>query len=351
MVDPGRARSSRAKILEDYMAPEAIVANASIDAGIEGDVESGAIDPASLEITTVRTHTPLASQLITGVAIVAPIFGVLSVARLLWGVALHPLDLELFAIFYLLCGLGITVGFHRLFTHKSFVASQPVRIAFAILGSMTLQGPLTQWVTDHRKHHARSDQPGDPHSPNLGGPTWFGHVRGFYHGHMGWLFSEKGLERGEIYGRDLFNDPVIRLIDRLYFVWVAVSVGLPFLIAYLITGSTERGVEALVWAGLVRIFLFQHATFAVNSVCHTWGRRPFVTGDRSTNNVVVAMLTFGEGWHNNHHAFPRSARHGLATTQFDLSYLTIAAMTKLHLATELRLPTAAQLERIARTGE
>jgi stearoyl-CoA desaturase (delta-9 desaturase) len=333
------------------MTPEAIVAHASIDAGIEGDVEQGAVNPATLEITTVRQHTSVASQIITFTAIVAPIFGLLSVGKLLWGVALHPLDLYLFAFFYLITGLGITVGFHRLFTHKAFIAKQPVRIAFAILGSMTLQGPLTQWVTDHRKHHARSDQPGDPHSPNLGGKGFFHHVRGFYHGHMGWLFSEKGLERGEIYGRDLFNDPVIRLIDRLYFVWVALSIGLPFLIAYALTGSTSRGVEALVWAGLVRIFCFQHATFAVNSACHTWGQRPYVTGDLSTNNVVVGVLTFGEGWHNNHHAFPRSARHGLTTLQLDISYLTIRLMSKVHLASAIRLPTDLQLERIVRTND
>ncbi len=333
------------------MTSESVVANASIDAGIDGDVESGAINPATLEITTVRQHTSVASEVITFFAIVVPIFGLLSAGRLLWGVDLHPLDLYLFAIFYFFTGLGITVGFHRLFTHKAFVTNQPVRVLLAILGSMTLQGPVTQWVTDHRKHHARSDQPGDPHSPNLGRPGFWGHVCGFYHGHMGWLFSTKGLERGEIYGRDLFNDPTIRLIDRAYFLWVVVSIGLPFLIAFAITGSTARGVEALVWAGLVRIFFFQHATFAVNSVCHTWGRRPYVTGDLSTNNVIVGILTFGEGWHNNHHAFPRSARHGLTPRQLDVSYLSICLLEKMHLASQIRLPTEQQQSRIARTGE
>ncbi len=331
------------------MTPEAIVANASVDAGVDGDVERGATNPATLDVATVREKTSLASRIITSVALIAPVVGVLSAARLLWGVALHPLDLYLFAIFYFITGLGITVGYHRLFTHKAFRASQPVRAIFAILGAMTLQGPVTQWVTDHRKHHARSDAEGDPHSPNLAGPGYFHHVYGFFHAHVGWLISTKGMERGMLYGRDLFDDPMIRFIDRAYFAWVALSIGLPYLIAYAITGSNARGIEALVWAGLVRIFCFQHATFSVNSVCHTWGKSPYVTGDKSTNNVIVAMLTFWEGWHNNPHAFPRSARHGLRTAQLDISYLVITLLTKIQLASEVRLPTDQQLARIART--
>ena len=330
------------------MTSELIVANASIDAGVDGDVESGAVDPATLDVATMREKTSLASRIITSIALVAPVFGLLSAARLAWGVELHPLDLYLFAAFYLFGGLGITVGYHRLFTHKSFRAVQPVRAALAILGAMTIQGPVTQWVTDHRKHHARSDVEGDPHSPNLGGPGAFGHVRGFWHSHVGWLVSTKGMERGLIYGRDLFEDRVIRFIDRAYFLWVVLSVALPFLIAYAITGNTSRGLEALVWAGLVRIFCFQHATFSVNSVCHTWGKRPYLTGEASTNNVVVALLSFGEGWHNNHHAFPRSARHGLKRAQFDLSYLTILLLARIGLASEVRLPTTQQLARVAR---
>lgn len=332
------------------MISEAIPANASVDAGVDGDVELGATDPATLDVATMREGTSLASRIITSVALIAPVFGLLSAARILWGVHLHPLDVYLFAFFYLVPGLGITVGYHRLFTHKAFRATQPVRVALAILGAMTLQGPVTQWVTDHRKHHARSDLPGDPHSPNLGGPGWFRHLRGFFHGHVGWLVSTKGMERGMAYGRDLFEDPVIRFIDRAYFVWVALSIGLPFLIALGITGSVSSGLEALVWAGLVRIFCFQHATFAVNSVCHTWGKRPYVTGDMSTNNVIVALLTFGEGWHNNHHAFPRSARHGLERVQLDVSYLTIRLLMWLRLASEMRLPTPKQLERVVRAG-
>jgi stearoyl-CoA desaturase (delta-9 desaturase) len=306
---------------------------------IEVDADNGAV-------ATVRAHTSWSSRLVTLVAVVLPPAAFLSVAGVVWGVALSWLDVGLFAAFYVATGLGITVGFHRLFTHKSFVAATPVRLALAILGSMTLQGPLTQWVTDHRKHHARSDQEGDPHSPHLGGPGFIGAVRGLFHSHVGWLFSTKGMERGEIYGRDLFDDRAVRVIDRLYMVWVALSVGLPFLIAYLVTMSPAKGFEALVWAGLVRIFAFEHATFAVNSICHTFGRRRYAVSDHSRNNVLVAVLTFGEGWHNNHHAFPRSARHGLGRYELDVSWLVIRLFALFGLAHSLRLPTQAQRAKV-----
>ena len=300
-----------------------------------------------IEVATVREQTALSSRLVTLIAVLVPPAGLFCAGGLLWSVALRPLDLVLFAGLYLLTGLGITVGYHRLFTHHSFVAKTPLRITLAILGAMTLQGPVTQWVTDHRKHHARSDAPGDPHSPHLSGPGLFGAVRGLLHAHVGWLFKTKGMERGEIYGRDLYEDSAIVLVDRLYLVWVLASVGLPFLIAYAITGSTSRGLEALVWAGLIRIFAFEHATFAVNSICHTFGRRRYELSDKSRNNLLVALLTFGEGWHNNHHAFPRSARHGLSRAEIDVSWLVIRAFSTLGLASGLRLPTPGQRRQVA----
>jgi stearoyl-CoA desaturase (delta-9 desaturase) len=299
-------------------------------------------------IATVRSRTSRVSQAVTLVAVVVPPLGVVSAAGLAWGVAFRPLDLALFLAFYVATGLGITVGYHRLFTHRSFRAVQPVRVALAVLGAMTLQGPLTQWATDHRKHHARSDEPGDPHSPRPQGEGVLAAVRGLAHAHVGWLFSTKGMERGLEYGRDLFEDRALRVVDRCYLLWVALSVGAPFLIGLAATGSVARGVEALVWAGLVRIFAFEHATFAVNSVCHTFGRRAYDVGDRSRNNLLVALLTFGEGWHNNHHAFPRSARHGLEPYQLDVSYLVIALLARLRLASAVSLPTAAQRARVAR---
>ena len=188
-------------------------------------------------------------------------------------------------------------------TRRSFETSAPLRALWAILGCMAMQGPLTQWVTDHRKHHALSDRPGDPHSPHAGhGDSLAEHVLGLWHSHIGWLFSTKGLERGIEYGRDLYEDRLVRGIDRLYLLWVALTLGLPFLAGYLVGGSWQRGLEAMVWAGLVRIFLFQHVTFSINSICHFFGEQPFRTRDESRNVRLLAIPSFGESWHNNHHA-------------------------------------------------
>lgn len=290
-------------------------------------------------VGTVRPRTAVFSQIVTFIAIAAPPLGALSAMGLLWGVAFHPVDLVLLLVMYVLCGLGITVGFHRLFTHKSFATGRAMTALLAILGSMTLQGPVTQWVTDHRKHHRLSDRPGDPHSPHLHGEGLFATIRGLWHAHVGWLLSTKGMERGETYGKDLYDDPLIRWIDRLYFVWVALSLAIPFAVGALVGGGWGRGVEAMVWGGVLRIFLFQHATWAVNSICHSFGRRPFSTTDESRNNWMLAPFTFGEAWHNNHHAFPTSARHGLAPRQFDISWLTIRGLERMGLVWNVRLPS------------
>jgi stearoyl-CoA desaturase (delta-9 desaturase) len=268
----------------------------------------------------------------------------------LWGVALRPVDLALLASLYVLCGLGTTVGYHRLFAHRSFEAHPALKGSLAILGSMTLQGPVTQWVTDHRKHHALSDRDGDPHSPHLHGGGPLGAALGFVHAHMGWMFTLKGMERGERYGRDLYDDQLIRGLDRLYMLWVALSLGIPFAVGYLAGGTLAAGTEALVWGGLVRIFLFHHATFSVNSICHLFGRRPYRSRDEARNNWSVALLTFGEGWHNNHHAFPTSARHGLERRQLDLSWWAIRGLERLGLVWRVRCPTERQRD-VRRAGE
>ena len=223
-----------------------------------------------------------------------------------------------------------------------------MRALLAILGSMTIQGPLTQWVTDHRKHHALSDRDGDPHSPH-GRDGLFGGLGGFLHAHMGWLVTTKGMERGRRYGRDLYDEPMIRLIDRLYMLWVALSLGIPALIGYAVEPTLRGALTGLVWGGLVRIFLFHHMTWSVNSICHTFGRRPYDTGDESRNNWLVAIPTFGEGWHNNHHAFPGSAVHGLGRWQIDPSWWTIRALERLGLAWDVKVPTAARRARRAQS--
>ncbi len=283
------------------------------------------------------------SKLLTLAAVVLPVFGILSAAKILWGTDLHLTDLYAAAGFYVLTGLGITVGYHRLFAHRSFETGPLLRVALAILGAMTLQGPLTQWVTDHRIHHLHSDKDGDPHSPNLAGNSFFGILKGILHAHVGWMFTEKGLHRNSKYASDIYGDKYLLAVDRLYLFWVTLSLALPFVMGYAAGGTLGSGLEMFVWAGLVRIFLFQHSTFAVNSICHKFGRRNYQTKDNSRNQFVVALLTFGEGWHNNHHAFPRSARHGLGKFQIDFSWIMIIAMKKFKLAYNVYLPKSSRV--------
>jgi stearoyl-CoA desaturase (delta-9 desaturase) len=297
-------------------------------------------------IATVRERTSRVSQAVTLIAVVVPPLGLAAGMGLLWDTAFHWSDLGIMAAMYVVCAFGTTIGFHRYFTHKGFQARTAVKALLAILGCMTMQGPLTQWVTDHRKHHAFSDKDGDPHSPHAGHPegVW-GAVTGFVHAHVGWMFSLKGMERGREYGRDLYEDRLVRTIDRLYLLWVVATLGIPFALGYAIGGSWQRGVEAMVWGGLVRIFLYQHATFSVNSICHMFGRQDYRSRDEARNNWLVALLVFGEGWHNNHHAFPASARHGLHRFQIDVSWWVIRAMEKLRLVWDVKVPDARQLER------
>ena len=237
---------------------------------------------------------------------------------LLWGVAFHWLDFVVLVGMYIVCAFGTTIGFHRYFTHKSFETGNVVKATLAVLGCMTMQGPLTQWVTDHRKHHALSDEEGDPHSPTSGTGTASGARQGLHARACRLALHLKGMERGRDYGKDLYEDRLVRTIDRMYLLWVVLTFAVPFALGYVIGGSIARGVEAAVWGGLLRIFLYQHATFAVNSICHMFGQREYRSRDESRNNWLIAVLVFGEGWHNNHHAFPSSARHGLARWQFDV---------------------------------
>ena len=301
---------------------------------------------ANVRIRTVRERTTFWSRVAGVVAVVVPPVGLVVGLVLLWNNGVNWVDLAILAVFYVPCGLGITVGWHRYFSHKSFETGRMGKATLAILGSMAMQGPLTQWVTDHRKHHALSDQPGDPHSPHAErGHGMWEQTCGLWHSHVGWLFSTKGLERGPEYGKDMYDDTMVRWIDRLYLLWVALSVGLPFAVGYAIFGSWQGGLEMLVWAGLVRIFLFQHVTFSINSICHMFGTRPFRTRDESRNVWLLALPSFGESWHNGHHAFPASAVHGLERRQVDLSAATIRGLEKLGLVWDVKRPEPAQVER------
>jgi stearoyl-CoA desaturase (delta-9 desaturase) len=289
-----------------------------------------------LEGPTAEDIQPTANEtldrVLTGIVTVVPVLALGLVAWQLWGDALGWNDVFVFLIMYAATGLGITVGFHRLFTHRSFKTKRPIRILLAICGSMAIEGPIISWVADHRKHHAFSDRLGDPHSPHVDhGQGLRGALRGLAHAHVGWLFVHTQRGNKERYAPDLLKDPDIVWVDRTFFVWAVTGFVIPFGLGFAFGGTLADGFTGMLWGGLVRILVLHHATYSINSLCHYFGRRPFETGDESRNLAWFAPLAFGEGWHNNHHAFPTSAVHGLRRWQFDPSALVIAAMEKLGL--------------------
>jgi stearoyl-CoA desaturase (delta-9 desaturase) len=291
---------------------------------------------------TVPLHTdddvqPVANEtrdrIVTGLVTVIPVLGLVLVGWQLWGNALGWNDVFVFLIMYVSTALGITVGFHRLFTHRSFKTTKGVRATLAILGSVAIEGPVISWVADHRKHHAFSDQPGDPHSPHVDhGHGLKGALRGLLHAHVGWLFIHTHRGRKTRYAPDLLADPTIRWVDRTFVLWVVLGFAIPFFLGALFGGTWEDGLTGMLWGGLVRILLLHHVTYSINSLCHFFGRQPFETGDESRNLAWLAPLSFGEAWHNGHHAFPTSARHGLGRFEPDPSAWVISALEKLGLA-------------------
>ena len=286
------------------------------------------------------------------VAVLVPFaaFGVAVV--LLWNDLVGPTDLAIFAGLYLFSAFGITIGYHRLLTHRSFDAPRPVRYALAIMGQTAVQGPVVDWVADHRKHHAFADEEGDPHSPHLHGGGFKGALHGLYHAHVGWLFLTQGQADRRRYARDLMDDPTMKRISKA-FLWNAVGgIALAFLLGLAITGSVEGGLTALLWGGLVRIFFVHHITWSINSICHFFGRRRFALDDHSTNVFWLALPSLGESWHHNHHAFPRSAVHGLRWWEIDVTGLVIMAMKRVGLARDVvTVSPEKQAERLATPAE
>jgi stearoyl-CoA desaturase (delta-9 desaturase) len=266
------------------------------------------------------------------------VFGVPPVALgvagwLAWGGTLHWQDLLVLAITYTLTGLGVTVGYHRLFTHRSFKTGRTMRALLAVFGSMAVEGPVIEWVATHRKHHRFSDHHGDPHSPHVDrAPGWRGTLRGLGHAHVGWMFRGKDMANPGRYAKDLLGDRDMRFISATFPLWVAVGLALPFGLGFALSGSLVGGLTGLLWGGLVRILVLHHMTFSINSLCHVFGRRPFATDDESRNLAWLAPFAFGEAWHNNHHAFPTSARHGLGPRQLDISAWLITGLERCHLA-------------------
>ena len=266
-----------------------------------------------------------------------------------WGGLLHWNDLVVFTVTYLLFGFGITVGFHRLLTHGSFKTHRWLRLTAAALGSAAVEGPVIEWVATHRKHHRFSDEEGDPHSPHVGHGSGFrGALRGLFYAHIGWVFRDAEVADENRYAKDLLADPLMRFVDATFFAWVLVGLAFPFALGWALTGTVVGGLTGMLWGGAVRIFVLHHVTFSVNSLCHFFGRQPYETGDHSRNLAWLALPTMGESWHNNHHAFPTSARHGLRRWELDGSGAVIWALEKLGLAWDVvRISPARMAERAA----
>ena len=282
-------------------------------------------------------------RFLTGTITVVPLLALGLVGIQAWNRSLHLSDLVVFVVMYFATGFGITIGFHRMLTHRAFETSRPVKALFAILGSAAIEGPVISWVADHRKHHAFTDREGDPHSPHVDhGHGVRGILKGLFHAHVGWLFVHTQRAAKDRYAGDLIADPVISWVNRTFFLWVAVGLLVPFGLGWAIGGSVELGLTGLLWGGAVRMLVLHHVTYSINSLCHVFGSRRYATDDESRNLMWLAPLAMGENFHNNHHAFPTSARHGLGRGQLDSSAAVIGLMERLGLVWDVKRPSEAQ---------
>ncbi|HEY8625006.1 MAG TPA: acyl-CoA desaturase [Solirubrobacteraceae bacterium] len=288
-------------------------------------------------------------RVITGIVTAVPILSLFFVGWQLWASLLGWNDIVVFVLLYLLTGVGVTVGFHRLLTHRAFKTTRPVRAVLAILGSAAIEGPVISWVADHRKHHAFADRDGDPHSPHVDhGHGWRGALRGLWHAHVGWLFIHTQRGRRTRYAPDLLADPVVSWVDRTFPVWAFGGLLAAFGLGWLFGGRLRDGLTGVLWGGAVRMLVVHHVTYSINSLCHFFGRQRFDTGDESRNLAWLAPLSFGEAWHNNHHAFPTSAEHGLGRWEFDPSALLIRALERVGLAWDVvRVSPERQADKLA----
>jgi stearoyl-CoA desaturase (delta-9 desaturase) len=298
----------------------------SADAG----TVSAASPAAEVRPVTMPFVDRLASAVITAVPPILLIVGL----ALGWGGALaNWQDIVNLVVCYVVIGSGITVGFHRLLTHRSFKTSRLLRAGWAALGSAAAEGPVIDWVATHRKHHRYSDVEGDPHSPHVGhGSGWRGALAGFFHAHIGWVFSDMEVADEQVYAKDLLADPWIKFVDRTFVLWVVLGIAFSFGLGVALTGTVTGGLIGMLWGGAARIFFLHHSTFSINSVCHFFGHKDFDTRDESRNVPWLAIPTWGEAWHNNHHAFPTSYRHGLRRWQIDPSAGMIRLMEMMGLA-------------------
>jgi stearoyl-CoA desaturase (delta-9 desaturase) len=312
-----------------------------------GEDPTAAPTPRAGEVRAVEM--PVVDRFASGVVTAAPPIMLAVGMYFGWtGNLLGWQDILILVLSYAVIGTGITVGFHRLLTHRSFKCSRLLRAGFAALGSAAAEGPVIDWVATHRKHHQYSDEEGDPHSPHVGhGSGWTGAIRGLVHAHLGWVFTDMEVADERRYAKDLLADPLIRFVDQTFVLWVVAGLGAAFGLGVALTGTVQGGLTALLWGGAARIFLMHHATFSINSLCHYFGKQDYDTGDESRNLAWLAIPTWGEAWHNNHHAFPTSYRHGLSRRQVDVSAAIIRLLELSGLAWDVVRIDPARLSRKA----
>jgi stearoyl-CoA desaturase (delta-9 desaturase) len=281
-------------------------------------------------------------QITLAAVVVTPLVALCAAVPLLWGHWITWRDVILAFAMYAVSGHGVTIGFHRYFTHRGFKTSRPVRILLAVAGQLAIEGPVIRWVADHRRHHAFSDRDGDPHSPWRYGTGPWALAKGLWHAHIGWLFDVEQTDQRR-YAPDLLDDRDIVVVSKLFGVCAFASLALPAVVGGLWGGSLATGAQAFFWASLVRIGLLHHVTWSTNSICHVVGRRPYKSRDKSGNVWPLALLSMGESWHNLHHADPTSARHGVERWQIDTSAYLIKLMETLRLAWDVRWPDRERL--------
>ncbi|CAM3504061.1 acyl-CoA desaturase [Nocardioides dubius] len=285
----------------------------------------------------------LKEKVALGLFIAVPFVAFFAAIPVAWGGWLSWTDVVIATVMYFATGHGITVGYHRLFTHKSFKPNRFVKCTLAILGSMAIQGPVVRWVADHRKHHKFSDRDGDPHSPWKYGNRVRDLVKGLFHAHIGWLFDTEQTPQRK-YAPDLMKDGDITRISRLFWLWTLISLALPLVLGGLLTWSWQGALTAFFWGSIVRVGLLHHVTWSINSICHAIGDRPFVSRDRSANVWWLAIPSMGESWHNLHHADPTCARHGVLRGQIDTSARVIWLLEKAGWVTDVRWPVKERID-------
>ncbi|WP_233243899.1 acyl-CoA desaturase [Paraconexibacter algicola] len=276
---------------------------------------------------------PRSQQIANLMAVVLPFVAFLVAIYAGWNAWVDGIDLAIFAFMYVITGFGVTIGFHRLLTHRGFTAPKWVEYSLAIAGSMSIQGPVTSWVADHRKHHAFTDAEGDPHSPHVGHGSG---LKGLIHAHVGWIMTDQGSAQRSKYAKDLVEDRGMRRISKNFELIALASLLIPAVLGFALHGFTLEGfLRGLLWGGFVRIFLLHHITWSINSICHFHGKRRFDIDDHSTNVAWLAVPSLGEAWHHNHHAFPRAAVHGMGRREIDITGWVIAGMEKVGLARDV----------------